>query len=516
MGKGVIPIIQQKTKREENMNMKISGLMFLMISAAVFGLEQGPIASLLGAVPAEKPVTELRVLQDLKGGAYVLAIADGAFTVIRGKPEGTFEPYEIRGFPAAAVRARDLQISASGPVQYAAFIGGEGPLESICVFGLDPQGELAYYPVPETKMPGPISEFNITGLYNGSADLYLLRNGRLSCVTGIGARGALGVYQNISLSGEHTGAFGLIGDLRQGPRYGWYGASSGEDTEIILFSISENGVLKREQLGVYPGDVRVSHSAAFDRTVVLTLIHESQVEVFHETGSGFLRNFSFTAPVPVTRYYSAKQIGGDVGILTGGSGGEERLYGVWYENTGAPVLREWLSVRDGSVEDMIYAGANQAAVLYQDPSGWHSALIDFAGNFLGEKPIRGPESGAKLLYSGGVGDVSLCMADKKDGGRLLFYGLTGGDWKLLRQLPIPETIWEPGIQGEDIFALNPFYADWAAVPLVLPAALVLYETESGIWQSIGGMQRSWSRVINDRIFLAVYTGRELALYRMEG
>jgi hypothetical protein len=166
---------------------------------------------------------------------------------------------------------------------------------------------------------------------------------------------------------------------------------------------------------------------------------------------------------------------------------------------------------------MIYAGNKQVAILYEDGDGWHSALVDLAGGFLGEKPIRGPESGAKLLYSGGLGEVSLCMADKKDGGRLLFYGLAeGGDWELLRQMPIPRNVWEAGIEGENIPALNPFYVKPAVVPLVSPAFLALYETGTGTWQSITGTKRNWSRRINDRILLAVYTGSELALYRMEG
>jgi hypothetical protein len=188
---------------------------------------------------------------------------------------------------------------------------------------------------------------------------------------------------------------------------------------------------------------------------------------------------------------------------------------VFYENTGAPVLREWLSIRDGSVGDIIYAGEKRAAALYEDGGIWHSALIDLSGAFLGEKAIRGPESGAALLYSGGIETVSLCMADKKDGGRLMFFTLIDGDWTFTRQIPLPEKIWEAGIGGEAPPALNPFYSGRGIVPLVSPAGLVLCETEGEIRQSIGGSKWSWSRRINDRIFLAAYTGRELVLYRME-
>jgi hypothetical protein len=504
------------------MKQKISGLMLLLISVGaaqsltLSGLEQYPIASLVGAVPAAEPVTELRVIHDLKGGAYVLSIAGSAFRVTRGKPEGGFEPYEVRDFPGGAVKARNLQISAAGPGQYAAFIGGEGPWESVYVFGLDPQGELVYYPVPETKTADPIAEFILTNPYDGSADLYLLEEGFLSCVTGIGKRNKLKVYQRLSLNGETVDAFGLIRDIRQQSRYGWYQVLSGQHREIILFSLSENGVLKRERLGIYQGDIRVSYGMAFDRTIVLTLINENHVEVFRETGAGFLRDLFFNAPAPVKKYYPSDQIGGNIGLLTAGSGGEERLYGVFYENTGAPVLKEWLTIRDGSVMDMIYVGNKQAAVLYEDSGGWYSALIDLSGGFLGEKPIRGLASGAKLLYSGGIEEVSLCMADTQDGGRLMFYGLAGGDWEFLRQIPFPGKLWGEGIKGEDVFALNPFYSTQAVAPLASPTVLALCETETETWQSITGIKRSWSRMINSRILLAVYTGQELALYRMEG
>jgi hypothetical protein len=499
------------------MKIKISGLIFLIIvNMALSGLESYPIASLVGAVPAAEPITDLRVIHDLKGGAYVLSVAGGVLNVIRGTAGGSLGPYEIRDLPETALKARNLQINAAGPFRYAAFIDGEGPAENIRVLGLDLRGELVYYPVPETKTAGPLSEFIITSSYNGSAELYLLGDGRLSCVSGIGRGDKLKVYQSLSLNGETVEAFGIIGDIRQGPRYGWYRVRSGENREIITFSVSEYGVLKRERLGIYPGDVKVFSGMTFDRTIILTLIHENHVEVFRETGSGFLRN-SFNAPVPVKQYYAPDQIGGNMGILTGGSGGEEQVYGVFYENTGAPVLKEWLTIRDGSVMDMIYAGNKQLVILYEDGAGWHSALVDLSGSFLGEKPIRGPESGARLLYSGGLGEVSLCMVDKKDGGRLMFYGLTGGgDWELLRQMPIPADIWEPGIKGEDLPALNPFYFNSAVVPLASPAVLALCEAETGTWQLIAGIKRHWSRRINDRILLAVYTGREIALYRMEG
>ncbi|MDR2029784.1 MAG: hypothetical protein LBP93_09655 [Treponema sp.] len=499
------------------MKTKISGLILLILGTALSGLEQYPVAALMGAVPAVEPITELGVINDLKGGAYVLSIAGEALTLIRGAAGGSLGPYEIPDFPGPALRARNLQLSATGPVQYAAFIGGRGLSEGVCVLGLDHRGELVYYPVPETETPGPISEFIITGQYDGSAELYLLGDGRLSCVTGIGRRDKLRVYQSLSLNGETVEAFGIIEDIRQGPRYGWYRIQSGENSEVIVFSLSENGILKRDRLGIYSGDVRVSYGLAFDRTIILTLINKSRVEVFRETGAGFLRSLSFNVPVPVKRYYPPDQIGGNMGILTGGSGGEEQVYGVFYENTGTPVLKEWLSIRDGSVMDMIYAGNKQLAILYEDGEGWHSALVDLADGFLGERPIRGAESGARLLYSGGLGEISLCMGDKKDGGRLLFYGLAkGGDWELLRQMPIPENIWETGIKGEDILSLNPFYFKPSIVPLASPAGLVLYEAETGAWQSITGIKRNWSRRINDRILLAVYTGRELALYRMEG
>jgi hypothetical protein len=514
----VVPIIQQKTKWEEEMKRKISGLMLLMISVgvALSGLEQDPIASLVGAVPAAEPITELRVIHDLKGGAYVLSIAEGAFKVTREMPGGSFEPYEVRDFPGAAFKARNLQIAAAGPIQYAAFIGGDGPWESVCVFGLDFRGELIYYPVAETKTAHPISEFIITSSYDGSADLYMLGDGRLSCVTGIGRQDKLKLYQSLSLNGEAVDAFGLVRDIRQGPLYGWYRVVSGENREMILFSVSGNGVLKRDRLGIYGDDIRVSHGMTFDKTQILTLINDSHVEVFRETGSGFLRDLSFNVPVPVKQYYPADQIGGEMGFLIGGSGGEERLYGVFYEDTGAPVLEEWLIVSDGSITDMIYAGNKQIAVLYEDGAGWHSALIDLGGGFLGEKPIRGLESGAKLLYSGGIEGVSLCMVDKREGGRLVFYGLAGGDWEFLRQAPIPGSIWDEDIRGEEVPMLNPFYSAQPVVPLASPPAIVLCETETGIWQSIAGIKRSWSYRINGRVLLAVYTGRELALYRMEG
>jgi hypothetical protein len=97
----------------------------------------------------------------------------------------------------------------------------------------------------------------------------------------------------------------------------------------------------------------------------------------------------------------------------------------------------------------------------------------------------------------------------------MFFDLIEGDWNLLRQIPIPEKIWESGVRGEESPAQNPIYSGRKVLPLVSPAALVLCETDGESRQSIGGSKRSWSRRINDRIFLAAYTGRELVLYRME-
>jgi hypothetical protein len=483
---------------------KIALTGFLFIALGTLFCEEANIARLAGSIPTAGQVTEMEIMHDLHGGSYALYIADGKFNVARSGTTGHFAAYIPEGFIAPQGVARDLRLSASGPVQYAAFIGSESGIERLYIFGLDYQGVLNYYPQAEITSGRGIARYQLEGLYTGNAGVYLLSGGRLSYIANIGERGQLITRQDISASDETVKDFGLSSSLREETQYGWYRASSGSVgvPEITLFSLNKNNLLRKEKIGM---DGNISISTTHEGAITCVITGGTRVAVYQGASGAFSKVTAFDADFPVAHYYSAFQNGGDTGLLTGEiADGSSAIYRVLYETSGAPVIREWLTGVETYAH--FFTQDNQHGLLYKQGETWRSTLLS---NMVGA-PNQALPDGAVFCYNAGLEQPRLYALDKT-GKKLLVHELNGQRWLSAKIMDLSQgeriAIWDSKRVGAFL------YADTPLIPLITPERLILCEPDSGRVQSIVYKQGTLSRRINGVILLAVYGGESIAVYR---
>jgi hypothetical protein len=484
----------------------LTGFLFLALGSLF--CEEANIARLAGTIPATGLVTEMEIMHDLLGGSYALYIADGKFNIARSGGSGRFAEYIPAGFTAPQGVARELRLSASGPVQYAAFIGSELGIERVYIFGLDYQGVLHYYPQAEITSSRGIARYEIEGSYAGNAGVYLLSGGRLSYIANIGERGQIATRQDISESGETVNDFGLGSSFGEETRYGWYRTAG--TPEVTLFSLNKNGLLHKEKTGM---DGNISTGITQEGAVTCVITDGTRVAVYQGASGVFSKMAAFDTDFPVARYYSASQNGGNTGLLTGEiadgssaglSAGSSTIYRVLYESSGAPVIREWLTGVEAYAH--FFTQDKQRGLLYKQGETWCSIMLsDMTGAT--EKALP---DGAVFCYNAGIEQPRLYALDKT-GKKLLVHEFNRQRWVAVKIMDLSQQghieIWDSRRAGAFL------YADTPLVPLVTPERLILCEPDSGRSQSIAYKRGTLSRRINGVILLAVYSGENITVYR---
>jgi hypothetical protein len=484
----------------------IAGLVVL-IAAMGLGAQEAPIALWDGSWPEPGRVTEMRVIHDLQGGVYIPYIVEGAFRVLRAEGGGMLFPWPAEGFDGAFPAARDIKTISDGPERYLAFIGQSGG-ESIQLFGFGFRDPLSYLPLAETKAAA-IRDYSLVPSPKGGVTVYTLAEGRLrSFSTGI--RAAPGQSREISRPDEIVEAFEVRRERSQEESYGWYRVARKDYWEINLFSLNDGASLVVERTGSRSGIPRIEWGVSPEGKAVFTITAGGSVSVFHAEGLRFVRDLNFEAPFATKRYIPALLTEGPLGLLIGETEGAEILYGVSYERSGAPALRELFAAPEAEFLSLFFAGDDMISLLYRSGGALGAALLRSRGGIIADRPLPAPPGGAALFrYPPGESPVLVLPGAGPQETRSLFlFEFEGETWRPAGEMRIPrffpEELHAPlGLSAKDLLLL------------VSPKALMLYETESSAWQTLEMESYARSYAHNGVVYLAVSSENEIVLCRIE-
>jgi hypothetical protein len=496
---------------EADMKRFIAGFVFLITGLAL-GAEESVIAVLEGSWPETGRVTEMELIHDLRGGAYVPYIADDEFRILRTLDGGPPEPYVPEGFDGNLLKARNLTVSIGGLEQYMAFIGRSGGSEAIYLFGHTFRDDLRYYPLSETSN-AVISDYSLVLSPDGGVMIYTLAGGRLNCLSaGIGGD-APRILREISPGDEYVETFVVYRDWNQKTVSGWYRSGPDGNWEVTLFSMDEAGHLVREKTGPRTVLPQLYCRVSSGGKSTFIILSGNTVLVYHTDGGNFIRDLNFEAPFPVQYYSTALQTKGTTGLVIGETDTEEIFYAVTLEGSGAPALKSLFSLSAGELLDLIFTGDNSVSLVYRRDQTLRNVLIGRDGRIITEGPLPGlppvPEEGSVLFYPDRLGEnrfYTLICNGEDEFGRLFIFGFEQEHWNLLRELPVPR------ISPEEIWSDN---RDKETLLLVSQDSLMLCETGSAAYQTMEMQSYARSIMLNGLIYLTVSSGNEIGLYRIE-
>jgi hypothetical protein len=498
-------------------------VLLLTIGVTLFGAEPGTILTLTGSHPITGKVTEMEIVHDLYGGAYVLYINDGEFNVLRKTAAG-LTPYEPEGFGRRPKQARNLCGFEGTSEQYTAFIGKEGDREELFLFGVNHRGELVYYPLRESGTAGTISGYSLSCILPDEVQIYILGDKQLYCLSLGESPETMKRLYPVSLPGEKVTEFETVLQFGQDKVRGWYTALSDGLWKLSLFSMGENGFLIREQAGTFhaPPEVPPVVIAGEDDQgdVIYKIINDNDVMVYRGNGTGFFRDFSFKSPGTVKNYLTINGSGDGIDLLLAGEGESDVIYMVSRETSFVPVL-EPLAVME---KDSFLNSKLLASTLNDD-----QICLFFSRNGKPCFSINGLRSGTRMTgdfgdteaasvfcYSGDSDVLKVCILELHENPSLLIYRYDQNTWALERKIPIPiETknkTWLP----ETALIFNPFYTESGIIFLAADDRLFLYDPDRELYQELEKRKHRWSRKMNGIMYAALTGESGIELYRMEG
>jgi hypothetical protein len=513
--------------RRENKVPLILWVCCLFAGIGFYGYGDGP-ALMAGSLPlagsfsVSGDLTGLEVIHDGSGTVYVFAQSGGAIVIARKQGAAGLLPCEVEGFPRAVEKVRQLRLCETGPAQYAAFIGSENGQEGLYMLGLDDEGGLVCYPLPESRTSFPIDSYAIRVSAGGSASVFVLSGGTLRLIGGAGP-GGLRTVRDISSAGERVLDFAVTGDPRRRRTSGWYRFSRGGKNEISLFLELENSLIQRRSLGAYTESARIRSGMTMGGETTTLIMEGKRVELYRNNDSGIIAETAFEAPLPALRYISAAETGGERGLLVCGDENQFTLYGVIHERTGAPQFPVYLRPEKGVMAEMLYAGESRVLLVYSENRRWNAADIDLNRGLRGAAPLPA-EGDYRAWFSPGPGEPpQLCfIQDGPEQGLAVYAPAEAGsdavtytqDWERVKTYSLPPELLAEldGPAGPD--AGLPAMAGGFMVSLS-SSVLVLEGPEGEGLQILRGSPRAFSRRINGCMYFAVYAGGVVSLYRQE-
>jgi hypothetical protein len=481
-----------------------AGLVFL---AACLGAQEAPIALPESFWPEQRLVTEMRALQDLRGGVYIPYIAEDAFRILRSGPGEELSPYAPEGFDGGSYAARKLKTVEGGSERYVAFIGRRGAGESICLFGFGFWDDLSWCSLPETEAAA-IEDYALVASGKGGAAVYTLAEGRLrSFFTGIrGGSPARSV--EISRPGEKVEAFEVRRERDREISYGWYRVAQEDYREIILFSLDDAGNLTAERTGPQASIPRPAYGVSSEGKAVFTIIAGGAVSVCHAEGSRFARDLNFEAPFRAKQYSPALLTGLSVGLLIGETEGGEALYGVSHERSGAPALRELFAAPRAEILDLFFVDHNRNSLIYRSNETVGSVLINPAGGIIANGIPAMPAEGALLFRS------------PLEGKRLYALSETGSkESSLLSAFEFEDETWRPAGTAR-IPRLIPAEMDFLTgirdlLLMASPETLMLLDIKTSGAQILEAQNHDSTEALNGVVYLAFSSEDGITLCRIE-
>jgi hypothetical protein len=497
-------------------------LFFILLWSAgtsLFGTEPGTVLSLLGTYSKTGKITELELIHDMHGGAYILYVDDGYFHVLK-QTGGALIPYTPDGFSRKPVRIRNLRSFEGTPAQYTAFIGREGDRDELFLFAVDYKGDLVYCPLRESRTAGSISEYTLACTMPDNVQIYMLIEEQLYCLSGAGTPEGMKRLYPVSLSGEKVKDFKIVLQSRDDGSRGWYTALANGNWKLSLFSMGTNELLVREQAGIFQAPPEVIAGEATEERVIYKIINGADVLVYREGTTGFFRDFSFRSPGRVKNYFTVTGSGAEIGLFLAEEAGTDVMYMVSNGTAAVPVLRPVAAMdRDGFHNlqlAVLPSGENRIFLFFTLEGRPHFAVIDSESGLETAGPFSGPEDRAIFFYSGGTDILRTCILDSPDNPSLMFYRYDRNNWIFERKTVIPIEIKNRTWLPETLPVLNPFYMTSEIILMTERDTLFLYDLGRDVYQVLEKQKYRWSGKINDILFMTLSGDDGIRLYCMDG
>jgi hypothetical protein len=488
----------------------------LTLSPGLFGMEQEEPIVEFGSFPARETVDEFTVMQDLQGGVYVLYIAGNQFSVIRGDRDGNFEPYTVPQLEPGFQNPRNLSVNPPGFTEYAAFMADKMGILYVYLFRIDHDGDLLCAAILEAGQSGLHAGFSLGESYAESCNVYITIEGVLSCFTGAGRHDRPPVRRALSLAGEKVDRYGVLRKPDTSEHYGWYSVfREADERNITLFLIHENGLVIREAIGVYTEKTEITGHITTQGEVQYTIIRDKGVRLFKETGAGFVPVAAFFVPVPVDAYISPGLSGFSFGIATGTEENKKQLYGIVNEDSDTPQITAWIEVTGTTAADFVSPDRKRCVGIFEKDGRLWSASIRVESTAVKPDGLAPVEWGRYLFVNQSTGRLWVYLVDDKRAA-LLIHTYDGFHWEKTADIALPEGIDPQTIRVEPGISDNPFLLYTNFIFLGAGNNCIAGDISGKTWNIIPGRQRTWGRMINGYVFLAVHDEDLLTVYRMKG
>ncbi len=489
--------------------MKRAGLFVFVWLCLLCGGMYGENSGLLrqaGSFAVEGEAEELAVMHDLRGGMYVLYIADGMFHVVHGTAEGEFTPYRIKHLDEDITDARSITLTPSGVTQYAAIAAGGGGAGRIYVCALDHTGTLVRLALPDIPELSADMDFRLLSFPSGSAALCLFSGNTLTYITGINGESVQNIQGRpslceLSLPGEYTDSFGLIEEVFSDTLYGWYMVRHDKGlTDVVVFGIPESGLPVRETFPGYGSGVQVICGTDMEGSPLFTVADTGRTDVIREFSGMFIREISVETDFAVKAYYSGLHLDSSAGLLFGETG----TYRIVYERSGAPVLQKIPELSGCEVTHALYGSEKTVMVLYERDQWWYSCSIDLDDGSVREDRLGARNGGSALFHSESFPDIQVFILEDGTETLLSRYVFTGSGWEAAGGTPLAA---ERGIR------FSPVRIGELLSVFDLGERLLVRGYPNGT-EILAYKKQSRSRMINGILLLAVYDENAVTVYRM--
>ncbi|MDR3336530.1 MAG: hypothetical protein LBT16_04935 [Treponema sp.] len=444
-------------------------------------------AAIAGIFPASEQLSEIGLIQNFDGSIYIFCVEEGVLSIKKGDGKGNTEDYRTEGLPEGLRNIHALSLSASGPWQYAAFIGSENGKEGVYVLQTDHNGELRYCSVPEIRNKGAVSQYTLIGSGLSGASVYILSNGQLSHTTGITADNFNPIHQTITRLNEKIGdarEFKTYRNVFNNYEYGWFTISEDNRKELFLFISGEENFLIREDAGSFDEGNQIYSSVNFSGDLNYTIIRGNTVEIIQGGPDGFFRKAQFSIPAEITRYYEIPLIEKNIGIAIAENGETEQVFAFVNPESGTSEVREWFRMEKGFEPGILYTEEQGIILVYRRDGSWYTSYFD--PDLFNEKRIAGLSEDTEIFFTDYNIKAKAGFLEQKNGNKLLLYEFGVG---------------QPILKNSTILPQN------------TDSALIFFNRKTGEVQAIKSRLYSTSLAINGIFFFCVYDGRNVSIYR---
>jgi hypothetical protein len=194
---------------------------------------------------------------------------------------------------------------------------------------------------------------------------------------------------------------------------------------------------------------------------------------------------------------------------------KKQLYGIVNEDSAVPQITAWTEVSGAAAADFVSSGRKGCLGIFEKDGRIWSAFIRVEGASVKPDDPVPVDWGRYLFVTRDAGPPRLYLVDDERAA-LRVHTYDGTRWEKTADMALPEGIDPQTIRIEPGVSDNPFlfYAD--SVFLGAGDNCISGDVSGDTWEVIRGRRRTWGRLINGAVFLAVHDGELLTVYRMRG